>query len=213
MLTSPPGWRSGQIGHRFASGPASYDADSHSCECAISLGSPVRRSYGEERLRISQSAINASRVHEGGVPLLNSHNPGDIKNVLGRIVATWIRDGVLWGKIAFASTPEGKRAEQMVRRGELRSVSAGYSVEKWSVADSDGNAVDPDDVRWSDDSLVFTAERWTLIEVSLVATPADQKAMIRSLGGKVPKHIKDVRARMQARQAIIDRMRGPEWWR
>jgi HK97 family phage prohead protease len=199
---TPRGWRSSEIGHRFASGPTSYDAASHTCECIISLGSAVQRSYGEERLRISQSAVNTSRVQEGGVPLLNAHNPGDIKNVLGRIVTTWIREGALWGKIAFAATPEGRRAEQMVERGELRSVSAGYSVQKWSAATADGDPVDPDNVRWSDD-LVFTAEKWTLIEVSLVATPADQKATIRSFGGS-HKH-RDVLARMRARQAIIER--------
>jgi hypothetical protein len=102
---TPRGWRSSEIGHRFASGPTSYDAASHTCECIISLGSAVQRSYGEERLRISQSAVNTSRVQEGGVPLLNAHNPEDIKNVLGRIVTTWIREGALWGKIAFAATP------------------------------------------------------------------------------------------------------------
>jgi phage head maturation protease len=204
----PPGWRAGQIGHRFASGkPASYNSDARTCECAISLGTAVQRPYGVEKLRITPSAINTSRVHEGGVPILNSHSAGDIKNILGRIVTTWVRGGVLWGKIAFAETPEGRRAEQMIARGELRAVSAGYSVQQWSVADSDGDPVESDSIRWSDDSLVFTAERWTLIEVSLVATPADQKAVIRSLGSNAPKHVRDAQARMQARQNMYDRMR------
>ena len=69
------------------------------------------------------------------------------------------------GRIVFALTPEGRQAEAMVARGELRSVSAGYSVEQWSITDSDGNPVDADEVRWNEGSLTFTAEKWTLIEV------------------------------------------------
>jgi HK97 family phage prohead protease len=140
----------------------------------------VQRGYGVERLRISKDAIDRSRVREGGVPVLNSHNATDIRNVLGRIVTTWIKDGALWGRIAFAETPNGILAEEMVSRGELRSVSAGYDVERWSVTDADGNPIDPENV-WRGENPVFTAERWTLIEVSFVATPADQKAMIRSV--------------------------------
>ena len=61
---------------------------------------------------------------------------------MGRIVTTWIKDGALWGRIAFAETPNGILAEEMVSRGELRSVSAGYDVERWSVTDADGNPID-----------------------------------------------------------------------
>lgn len=203
MSIIPPGVTPGNVEHRFATGqPASYDAGTRTVEAAISLGSDVQRTYGTERLRISPSAIDTSRVDEGGVPVLNSHNPADIKNILGRIVATWIKNGVLMGKIAFAETPEGKRAEAMVSRGELRSVSAGYSVQRWSVADADGNAVDIDDIGYGNSELTFTAERWTLIEVSLVATPADQKATIRSLGDPAPQFVRDARARMACRMRM-----------
>jgi hypothetical protein len=42
--------------------PSSYDAASHTVEAVISMGSPVRRVYGTEVLRIHESAVDTKRV-------------------------------------------------------------------------------------------------------------------------------------------------------
>jgi phage head maturation protease len=109
------------------------------------------------------------------------------------------------GKLSFHATSEGKKAEGMVKRGEIGAVSIGYRVTSWRAEDGDGNSVDPDDARWDDD-LTFTATRWELLEASLVCVPADNSAMVRSLGGDDSADFAATRARMLSRQRMVERM-------
>jgi hypothetical protein len=173
----------------------------------ISRGSPVTRFYGTEVLRISPDAVIIDRLISGGIPLLDSHNQGAISNSLGRVQRVWFSGGALIGKLAFNGTTEGRKAEGMVKRGEISGVSAGYRVEEWEVSDADGNVIDPDRTRWDDGDLTFTAIRWELLECSLVTVPADSSASIRSLGDGRIGNITDVRARMECRQRIATRQR------
>jgi phage head maturation protease len=194
------------IEHRFSSGqPSSYDPDTHSVDCIVSVGSPVKRFYGTEILRISPDAVILDRLTGSGIPVLDSHQQTGISNCIGQLQRCWFEPGKLLGRISFNDTDEGRKAEKMTARGEIRGVSAGYRVDVWSVKDSDGNIVDTekDRIRWSDD-LEFTAIEWELLEASLVAVPADNGASIRSLSSSF--NIQQVRARMDARQAMSDRM-------
>jgi phage head maturation protease len=199
----------GQIAHRFASaGPASYDADSHSCTIVISAGAAVQRFYGLEVLRIDRSSVDLSRIASSGVPLLDSHSQAGINAVLGRVDHAWIESGKLLGKVTFASSPQGRLAEKMVATGMLKGVSAGYSVSEWEISDDEGNIIDPEksQIRWDDDNkLTFTASRWQLLESSLVGIPADQLSAVRSFGGAVTGNATDVRERMLARQRMHER--------
>ena len=99
-------------------------------------------------------------------------------------------------------------AEAMVARGEISSLSAGYSIEKWEARDADGNKVDPDRAGWGDD-LTFTATRWSLVECSLVGVPADSLAMIRSLDGHSDDaaEVENALVRMQVRDRMYLRQR------
>lgn len=185
-------------------GPISYDKHQHSVEAVISMGSAVKRAYGTEVLRISPAAVDLSRLKEGGIPLLDHHSQAGIDQVLGRISDAWIEGGALKGRIVFAQTPQGIKAEGMVARGELTGISAGYRVDQWQITDADGDVVDERNVRWDDD-LTFTATRWQLFEASLVGVPADAVASIRSLGGR-DDGLVDTRARMAARARMVARM-------
>jgi phage head maturation protease len=191
--------KKGAIEHRFASdAPTSYNAAEHTAECVISAGASVNRFYGKEILTISREAIDLSRLP---VPLLDSHSQTSIDTVLGVIESAWVSNGKLYGKIRFAQTPRGRLAEGMVKRKEITGISAGYRVDEWSVIDADGDAIDPDNIGWSDD-LTFTATRWQLLEASLVGIPADAASAVRSFGGAATGDLVDVKARMDARQLI-----------
>jgi phage head maturation protease len=199
------------VAHRFASSassPASYDKASHSCECVISAGAAVSRIYGTEVLRIDSKSVDLSRVTNGGCPLLDSHSQSSIDAVLGRIDSAWIKGGQLYGKIIFAQTPAGRQAEGMIARGELKGISAGYSVSDWEISDDDGDIIDPEkqSMRWDDTGLTFTATRWQLLEASLVGVPADAASAVRSFGaGASGEFANDVLVRMQARQRMFER--------
>jgi len=197
------------IAHRFASAssPTSYDKASHSCECVISAGAPVQRFYGTEILRIDRASVDLSRVESGSAPFLDSHSQASIDAVLGRIDAAWIKSGQVFGKVIFAQTAAGRQAEGMVSRGELKGISAGYSVSKWEISDANGNVLDPDSSpRWDDD-LTFTAVRWQLLEASLVGVPADAASAVRSFGSGATGDLVEVRARMLSRNRMATRAR------
>jgi Caudovirus prohead serine protease len=206
---------------RFADGtPQSYDKKTRMVDCVISVGSPVKRFYGTEVLRITPEAVKLDRLKSGGIPLLDSHQQIGLSNHLGRFVDTWITSGTkpaLMGRIAFDDTPEGRKAEGMVARGEITGISAGYRVNDWEIKDGDGRVIDPevDRIRWDDDSLVFTAVDWELFEASIVSVPADSAAVIRSLGSGADRalpaftgmdpRVRTILARMHARQRIASR--------
>jgi phage head maturation protease len=201
-----------QLLYRLASddtssgGPLTYDRDAGTVEAVISMGSPVTREYGSEVLRIHPDAVDLSRLGEGGIPLLDHHKQDGINSILGRAVDVWFERGALIGRFAFNKTPEGKKAEGMVARGELAGVSAGYRVDRWEVTNADGKVVDPDKdrLRWDDD-LTYTATRWQLFEASLVGVPADAASSIRSLGS-YNDELTNVKARMASRARMISRL-------
>jgi phage head maturation protease len=205
MNFHPRGWTPGKTEHRFAgTAPSSYSSQNHTVDAVISMGSPVVRFYGTEKLRISPDAVIADRVGSSGIPVLDSHQQTGISNALGRITKVWFRNALM-GTIAFNDTPEGRKAEGMVARGEIAGISAGYTVREWEITDAKGNVLDPEVQRINfDDDLTFTATRWELLECSLVSVPADSAAMVRSLGGGSDHRriIADVQARMLARHRI-----------
>jgi len=195
-----------QILHRLAdtetAGPVSYSAKNHTVDAVISMGSAVKRPYGTEVLRISPDAIDLTRLHEGGIPLLDHHKQDGINSILGKLVSARFERGALLGTFKFNATAEGKKAEGMVARGEITGISAGYRVDEWLITDEDGDIVDERNTRW-DDELTFTATRWQLFEASLVGVPADGAAVIRSMrspGGKV---VEAVKRRMRMRQNMV----------
>jgi hypothetical protein len=212
-MIGPKGWHAGLVEHRkqrfvvdSTAPPSSYDETARTVDAILSAGSPVTRFYGREVLEISEAAVDLGRVH-GGIPVLDSHDQSSITKSLGKISSCWFSDQggerALAGRISFHATPEGKKAEHMIRRNEIGGISIGYRVDSWEIADADGRVIDPGNVRWDDTDLTFTATRWELLECSLVAVPADAMASVRSLGGC--NGIGDIVARMRARQAIMER--------
>jgi HK97 family phage prohead protease len=198
--------RPDQLLHRFADtemtgGPISYDRDAGTVEAVISMGSPVNRPYGKEVLRISPDAVDLSRLREGGIPLLDHHRQDGINSMLGRLTDAWFDRGALVGRFAFNKTPEGKKAEGMVARGEVTGISAGYRVDQWAITNDDGDVVDERNIRW-DDNLTFTATRWQLFEASLVGVPADSVAQVRGMSRGFST-LEDIRTRMRVRYRML----------
>src|ERR1700726_301951 len=59
-------------------------------------------------------AVDLSRLHEGGIPLLDHHLQTGINSMLGRLTDAWFERGAQIGRFKFNQTPEGKKAEGMV---------------------------------------------------------------------------------------------------
>jgi hypothetical protein len=74
-----------------ASAPLSYDPKAHTVDAVVSKGSAVKRAYGTEVLQISPQAVDLTRLHEGGIPLLDHHSQAGIDSMLGRLTDAWVR--------------------------------------------------------------------------------------------------------------------------
>lgn len=154
------------ISARFSA--STYNATTRTVEAVISAGTRVRRWGIFEELAITPEAIDLGRVAQGQVRLLDSHEQESIDDVLGVVPRVWIMDGQLLAEIRFADTEAGRRAEAMVSSGDISGVSIGYRVTTWNI------------VQVEDEVEVWRAANWELMEVSLVAVPADPAAMIRA---------------------------------
>jgi HK97 family phage prohead protease len=172
---TPDGFVPGEIVSRASSDdlsarftPSSYNKAKRTVEAIFSAGSRVSRWGVFEELAISPEAIDLSRVALGQVRLLDTHSQGSIDAVFGVVEEARIEGGNLVGRIRFADTEGGRKAEGMVSRGEITGISVGYRVTTWTLT-SLANEVE-----------VWRADRWELLEVSLVSVPADPQASIRS---------------------------------
>src|ERR1700675_4574093 len=88
---------------RFADvAPQSFDKKNRMVDAVISMGSPVKRFYGTEVLRIDPKAVILDRMTRGGIiPLIDSHSQASITDAFGRIADTRFARGALMGHLKF----------------------------------------------------------------------------------------------------------------
>jgi HK97 family phage prohead protease len=153
--------------------PKSYDPATRSFEAIISTGAPVQRRdvSGPYTERLDLMAIDP--VSLKGIPVLTEHSSGNFDAHVGTIESARIVQGNLVASIRLTSAANADVAAQKIQDGILHSLSIGYSVSHWT----DGK--DP-----QTGSRVRTAKSWEILEVSLVAMPADKGATVR--GAEMP---------------------------
>lgn len=170
---TPSGWQPGAVERRFAAAPSAasrtYDPEARTIEAVLATGYRVRRWYGHEELAIREDAIDLARVGKGQVRLLDHHNAYSRDAVLGTVIEARVQNGQLLGTIRFADNDAGRAAERDASSGDLTGISVGYRVQRLVLAEMG-----------DDDVEVYRAERWELLEVSLVSVPADPDASVRS---------------------------------
>ena len=145
--------------------PSSWNPQTRTLEVVFASGTRVSRmdargAYAEVL------GINQDFSGFVGRPVLNSHRRDDLDAVLGHVVAVRTEAGK-----AVATIKLSDRAEPIVQdilAGHIRGVSCGYTVQEWSES-RDGNG-----------ARVMTATKWTPVELSLVAIPADPNSVIRT---------------------------------
>lgn len=164
------------VAARFASN--SYNSKTRTVVAVLSIGARVPRFGALEELAITPAAIDLRRVTLGQVRLLDSHNQSSVDAILGVVTDAWIESGKLLGRIQFSETDAGRSAEGMVARGEVSGISVGYRVNTWTR------------VGIENDVEIWRADRWELLEASLVSVPADPDALIRSAQATLNTHSK-----------------------
>lgn len=130
------------------------DTTARTIPASLSSETPVRRWFGVETLLHTAEAVNLERAATG-LPLLFGH---DQTLPIGLIENVRLDGDRLRGTLRFSNNARAAEVFRDVADGFLRSLSIGYSVDRWEQAAG------------SDD---ITVTRWTPMEGSIVTVPAD----------------------------------------
>jgi HK97 family phage prohead protease len=159
---------------RAAFAPTTYDEKDRSVEIVWTTGSQVKRydwerdSYYMEQLEVSNDAIDFERLN-AGAPVLSNHDAYSLNSVIGVVDRAWVENGEGKAKIRFSEREEVKAIIADVKDGILRNISVGYRVDNYEITESNNESLP-----------IYTAKRWTPMEISLVTIPADSGAQVRS---------------------------------
>lgn len=124
---------------------------------SLSSDAPCERWYGFEVLEHSAAAIDMSRAARG-LPLLWNH---DSAEPIGRLEEVGLRaDGKLGAMLRFGRSARAQEKRQDVEDGVLTDMSIGYRIHEWVEEKADGVST-------------YRVTRWTPMEGSIVAVPAD----------------------------------------
>lgn len=149
--------------------PKTLNREKRTVEAVLSTGADVQRFDLDgpfiERLNVSSDAIDLGRAE--GAPILDTHRRDGIGSILGRLVSVRVEGGKLIGTIQISTRHDAVLDD--IEEGIIRGVSIGYSVQDHR-----------DEVDRSSGQRVRVATKWTLVEASLCAVPADAASHIRS---------------------------------
>ena len=134
-------------------------------DIVVATSAPVRVYGVDEVLPMTNKACDLSRFRAGRAPFLADHR-NSVHSILGRITKPRFENGErLVATVELADTEQARAYASLVAQGMAGSISVGFSVERWKRTDTD-------------EAPVYTAVRWTPLEASAVAVPADNDAKI-----------------------------------
>lgn len=163
----------------------SVDAETRTAEVTWTTGARVKRArltpdwdveHYLEELSLDPSAVDLSRLR-AGAPLLDSHQRWELRNVIGVVERADLAGAQGTASVRFSARDDVRPIFDDVRAGVLRQISVGYTVERMERSGVDADSGLP----------VYTATRWTPMELSLVPIGADPGAGVRAEGGAAPK--------------------------
>lgn len=168
-----PEWLTAETGRRFAEARAeTSDSDALTVEATVATETPVLRrdSRGAYLEILPMAALALPHAHS--VPLLDSHNDRSVRATIGLARTFRVEGGVLVSTLRLSAAGDVVPVVQRIADGTLTAVSLGYKVAGWREStDAQGRRTK-------------TATKWTPVEVSIVANPADPNAKLHMKRGK-----------------------------
>ncbi len=142
------------------------DEENRRVHVSFSSEKPVERWFGPEILCHDASAVQLDRIRELGASLFN-HNRDILVGIPENVVLNET-ERRCHADIIFDDDEESERIFRKVKKGFLRGISVGYSVECWEevkagATSSNGRFTGP----------AYVATKWTPLEISFVTVPAD----------------------------------------
>lgn len=139
-------------------------AQERTVEAILSSTNPVARWSYDQVLEHTDSAVDLHRLVDGGLPLLYSHDPYQI---IGRAENIRVHQGQLRASLRFSKSAKGEEVWRDVLDGIATGISIGFDITT---------------SKFDEETQRQTVTRWTPMEASVVAMPADITARIeRSL--------------------------------
>lgn len=149
-------------------------------DVVVATDNPVSRmdwSRGQVISEILDMGGVEFRTERNQLPIVDSHNPSTVRNVLGSVRDLRVVKGELVGRAMFAQDDASQEAYQKVRDGHLTDFSITASVnEIRTVAPNEKYKVRNKTVTGPAEIVT----RWTPTDASLVATGADSASTVRS---------------------------------
>mgnify|MGYP001765597875 CR=1 FL=1 len=160
-------WRpAGALVTRAASVNGTFDDAAYTVDAIVATATPVMRrdAAGPYAEVLEPAGFRLPGVGtELDVPLVDEHQRGSARHVIGRAYAFRLEDGNVVATLRFSVAPDVDPIVQRVRDGTLKHFSVGYRVAAWRDGTEGGRRT-------------RTATDWQISEVSLVGQPADPNA-------------------------------------
>jgi HK97 family phage major capsid protein/HK97 family phage prohead protease len=154
----PEGFKPGEQSTRVMS-VESIDKDKRTLELSFSSDAEIKRWGMIEILDHSASAVDLSRLNNGG-PLLFNH---DLDKVIGVIERAWLDvTGKGRALVRFSKRGDAEEVWQDIQDGILKNVSVGYRINEIKLKESRDDGTD-----------VYLVTKWDPYEISIVSAPAD----------------------------------------
>ena len=146
--------------------PQSWNPEALTFSAVISTGADVERrdARGPYVERLDLSAVDPSTL--AGIPVLDGHRQGGSEHVVGVVTGVRREGSQLVADMRLTSSPDAAGVATRVAEGVLRGVSIGYALTDVRDSTEAGRRV--------------RTGRPRILEVSLVAIPADPASLIRS---------------------------------
>ena len=160
--------------------PASFDEATNTVDCVWTTGAR-RRAYDwfndvvyEEELDVSRDAVDMSRFEAGTVQVIDSHDVySGVSAILGIATRGFIANGEGRASLMLSRDPEKAGVVGDIKAGVIRAMSFGYSVQRYEIT----RAQDRTD---GINLPLYRAVRWTPMELTFCAVPADPNAGTRT---------------------------------
>ena len=138
-------------------------------EITVATENPVRVWGADEILSMKRGAVDLTRFRNNAPFLANHRN--EIGSILGRIEKPRIEARELRAEVVLAENQQADEYRSLVEQGMANKISVGFRVDKWELA-REGS---------EDEAPAYEAVRWTPVEASAVAVPADDGAAVTGM--------------------------------
>ena len=138
-------------------------------EIVAATDAPVRFWGADEVLSMKRGAVDLTRLRNNA-PFLANHT-NSIDSILGKVLKSRVEGGELRVDVELDTTEAAEDYAGRVERGMAGKISVGFQIEEMELT----RAAD------EENRALYTITRWTPVEVSAVAVPADDGAAVKAM--------------------------------